>query len=126
MFSSQDLVDGAGEVLPSATLACECRSPFGGQTIVSAATLSGLFYPPPDDQGLRLQPAKDWVQGPDPELKTASRTCLDELSQLVAVSGTCLKQGHDQKFGAALLEFAAKHRGWILLDTPIYWTPVYF
>src|SRR5579864_5593664 len=111
MFSSQNLVDGASELLPRAALPHQRDAASRGQPVEAAAALTRLLHPPAQNQALRLQTAQDRVQRAHAKLKPAPRPGFDELSQLVTMPGTGLQQGQDQEFGAALLEFAAEHGG---------------
>lgn len=91
MFSRQDLVDSARELFPRPTLLHQRSAASRRQPVEAAAALTGLLHPPAQNKVLRLQPAEDRVQRTDSELKPAPRTGLDELSQLIPVTGTGLQ-----------------------------------
>src|SRR5512132_3594459 len=106
MLNPGDQVDSFHELTPAGALLrqhvfARCR-----QAIVAAPALTRLFNPAATDPVPFLKSIKQRIKGSDVESNRATRTQLDQLANLVSVSGTIFQQGQNHQFGAAFLEFA--------------------
>ncbi len=82
--------------------------PRRGQGVVTAPALSLLLDPPPPDPATILHAVEDRVQGRDPELQLAARATLQQLADLVPVTGLSLENGEDQELEASPFEFGTE------------------
>src|SRR3954463_2027151 len=109
MFISRDPVHRQHELAPRVALRREHGAAGGGQPVVAAAALTGFFDPAAKDPAALFQAIQQWIQGGDAELQHTLGACLDEPTQVVAMTRLILDQRQDEKLGAALLQFAIEH-----------------
>src|SRR6266550_6434719 len=106
MLNPGDQVDSFHELTPAGALLRKHVFARGRQAIVAAPALTRLFNPAATDPVPFLKSIKQRIKGGDVESNRAARTQLDQLANLVSVSGTIFQQGQNHQFGAPFLEFA--------------------
>src|SRR5258707_7936458 len=106
MLNPRDQVDSFHELTPAGALLRQHVFARGCQPIVAAPALTRLFNPASTDPIPFLKSIKQRIKGSDIESNGAARTQLDQLANLVSVSGTIFQQGQNHQFGAAFFEFA--------------------
>src|SRR6476660_1857236 len=106
MLNSGDEVDRFDELAPAGALLRQHVFARGRQAVVATPTLPRLFNPAATNPVPFLQSIKQRIKGSDIESNRAARTQLDQLANLVSVSGTIFQQGQNHQFGAAFFQFA--------------------
>src|SRR6266576_3679885 len=106
MLNPGDQVDSFDELTPAGALLRQHVFARGRQAIVAAPALTRLFNPAATDPVPFLKSIKQRIKGSDIESNRAARTQLDQLANLVSVSGTIFQPGQNHQFGAPFLEFA--------------------
>src|SRR6476646_6674289 len=106
MLNPGDQVDGFDKLTPAGALFRKHVFARGCQAIVATPALPRLFNPAATNPVPFLQSIKQRIKGSDVESNRAARTQLDQLANLVSMSGTIFEQGQNHQFGAALFEFA--------------------
>src|SRR5262245_41243905 len=101
MLDSGDQVDRFNELTPPGALLRKHIFARRRQAIVAAPTLTRLFNPAATNPIPFLKSIKQRIKGSDVEPDRAARTQLDQLSNLVSVSGTIFQQGQNHQFGTA-------------------------
>src|SRR5882724_8741123 len=99
-------VDSFHELTPAGALLRQHVFARGRQAIVAAPALTRLFNPAATDPVPFLKSIKQRIKGSDIESNRAARTQLDQLANLVSVSGTIFQQRQNHQFGAAFFQFA--------------------
>src|SRR6267378_2214960 len=106
MLNSSDEVDRLDELTPASALLRQHVFARGRQAIVAAPPLPRLFNPAATNPVPFFQSIKQRIKGSDIESNRAARTQLDQLANLVSVSGTIFEQRQNHQFGAAFFQFA--------------------
>src|SRR5438874_9658758 len=95
MLNPRDQVDGFDELTPAGALLRQHIFARGGQAIVAAAALPRFFNPAASNPVPFLKSIKQRIKGSDVESDRAPRTQLDQLANLVPVSGTIFQQSQN-------------------------------
>src|SRR5262245_66570041 len=109
MFHSGDAAERQDEFAPGVALRGQDVGADRRQPVIAAPPLPGFLDPAPEDPAALLEAIEQWIEGGDTEFQDAARSRLDELAEVVAVTGLILEQRQNQEFGAALLELAIEH-----------------
>src|SRR5262249_28390275 len=106
MLNPGDQVDGFDELTPAGALLRQHVFARGRQAIVATAPLTWLFDPTAPNPVPFLKSIKQRIKRSDVESNRSARAQLNQLADLVSVSGTIFQQGQNHQFGAAFFEFA--------------------
>src|SRR5262245_20665404 len=106
MVDSGNETHGVDEGLPGIALAGQHPAAFSRQTVEAATTVPGPLDPPPLQPAAFFQPIEERVQRCDVELQLPCRARLDELADLVSMTGARFDDREDDQFRRPLLQFA--------------------
>jgi hypothetical protein len=113
MADAGDPVQRREEGVPAAALVVEDFLAGGGEAVEAAAARARLLDPAALDEAAALEAIERRVERGDMELQGASRPCVDQLGDLIAVAIALLEEGEDQGFGAALAQLAVGAGFWV-------------
>src|SRR5918993_4417529 len=85
-----------------------------GQRVIAPASLAGALHPSPLDPAAVLESIQQRVERGRLEPDLPVRALVDQLADLIAVTGAVLQQREDEQFGAALFELAVEARRYVL------------
>jgi hypothetical protein len=105
MFDSRNAADGGHEVFPALLLRMEYLAPLGGQAVIPAAPLVGFFHPLSLDPTLGFEAMEQRIERGDMEGEGAAGADLDQLRDVIAMTGPGFEKRENQKFGAAFFPF---------------------
>src|SRR5262245_41582672 len=108
MFISCHAPDGLDKCLPGLPLLGQDTAPVGRHSVEPAAAFVGLLHPGALDPAALLQPVEQGVEGIDMKFQMAARPCLDQLAEVIAVSGTRVEQREDEQFGGPAFQLAVE------------------
>src|SRR6478672_2761711 len=106
MLNSSDEVDRLDEFPPAGALLRKHVFARGRQAIVATPALPRLFNPAATNPVSFFKSIKQRIKRSDVESNRAARTQLDQLANLVSVSGPIFQQSQNHQFGAAFFQFA--------------------
>src|SRR5262245_15514812 len=109
MVDSRDEAHGVDECFPGVALACENAAALGGKTVEASAALASLLDPLSLKPPTLFQPVEQRIQGRDVKLQLASGTRLDELADLVSMTGARLDDRENDQLRRSLLQFTVQH-----------------
>ena len=81
----------------------------GSKPIIAPPSLACFFYPTPANPATFLEPVEEGIERSDIKMEDAAGTQLDQMADVIAVSGPIFDQGKNQQFGAPLLQFAIEN-----------------
>src|SRR6476619_518269 len=101
MLNPSDEVDRLDAITPASALLRKHVFARGRQAIVATPALPRLFNPAATNPVPFFKSIKQRIKRSDVESNRAARTQLDQLANLVSVSGPIFQQGQNHQFGAA-------------------------
>jgi hypothetical protein len=108
MLGLRDPMHRLDERGPGALLEAQRLAAVGRQAVVAPPPLPGLLDPAALEEAPGLEPVQQGIEGRDVEAQRALRAALDELRDLVAVSGAPLEEGEDEELSRPLLELPVR------------------
>src|ERR1700735_1086182 len=105
MFDSCDAADGGYEIFPALLLRTEYLAPLGGKAVIAGAGLFRFFHPLPLDPTLGFEAMEQRIERGDMEGECAAGANLDQLCDVIAMTGAGFEKREHEEFGAAFFPF---------------------